>query len=470
MALVLVSGAVVGVVVFEVGRGTPAGQAPSPAASETSTPTPEAAPTVLAAASSSPAPGAPALADVLAQPLAAGALGDRVGVSVVDLTTGSVLYQDGSAAPMVPASTLKILTAAAALGTLGPDHTFATRTVMGAAPGQLVLVGGGDPTLTIDDKPAMPGATRLATLADATAAALKAAGTTAVEVLVDDSMFTGPAVDPDWQSTYVSAGVVGPVTALSVDGGRRNPDTDRRSADPSLAAAASFAAMLADRGISVTGDPARAAAPRDAVEVAAVESPPLSTIVEHVLAVSDNGGAEILTRHVARGTGLAATSEAAGPAVVQAITDLGVDLTGATIADGSGLARSNAVSPAALTATLAAAADPERPELRAVLTGLPVAGFTGTLDDRFESPSAAGSAGLIRAKTGTLTGVSSLAGLAVARDGTAFGFAVIADDVANTLAARAALDDLAAALAGCGCSVPRAPAPSQPDAVSPSAS
>jgi D-alanyl-D-alanine carboxypeptidase/D-alanyl-D-alanine-endopeptidase (penicillin-binding protein 4) len=361
---------------------------------------------------------------------------------------------------MIPASTLKILTAAAALEVLGPDRTFETRVVMGATPGALVLVGGGDPTLTVDDRPEMPAATRLATLADATAAALTNTGTTTVRLLVDDTLFSGPAVDPDWRTAYVTAGVVGPVTALAVDGGRRRPDTDQRSADPTLAAAAAFAAMLTDRGITVTAEPFRTDAARGAVEVASVRSPSLSVIVEHVLAESDNDGAEVLARHVSHGMGGPASSEAAGAAVVEAITELGIDMSLATIADGSGLARGNAVPAVALTATLAAAADPEHPNLRAVLTGLPVAGFTGTLGDRFESASAAGTAGVVRAKTGTLTGVSSLAGLVVARDGTTYGFAVLADEIDSTVVARSALDEVAAALAACGCAVSQAdPAP-----------
>jgi D-alanyl-D-alanine carboxypeptidase/D-alanyl-D-alanine-endopeptidase (penicillin-binding protein 4) len=96
----------------------------------------------------------------------------------------------------------------------------------------------------------------------------------------------------------------------------------------------------------------------------------------------------------------------------------------------------------------------ENPDLRPVLTGLPVAQFTGTLDDRFDSRRAADAAGVVRAKTGTLSGVSSLAGFVVARDGNTYGFAVLADEIVDAEAARAALDEMAAALAGCGCAHP----------------
>jgi D-alanyl-D-alanine carboxypeptidase/D-alanyl-D-alanine-endopeptidase (penicillin-binding protein 4) len=180
----------------------------------------------------------------------------------------------------------------------------------------------------------------------------------------------------------------------------------------------------------------------------------MAQIVEHVLLVSDNDGAEVLARHVALGTGRPGSSRDADEAVVETLERLGIDMSGTDIVDGSGLARGNAISPEVLVAILAAAAKSENPDLRPVLTGLPVAQFTGTLGDRFESPRAADGAGVVRAKTGTLTGVSSLAGFVVARDGTAYGFAVLADEIVHSEAARAALDEVAAALAECGCAHP----------------
>jgi D-alanyl-D-alanine carboxypeptidase/D-alanyl-D-alanine-endopeptidase (penicillin-binding protein 4) len=86
-----------------------------------------------------------------------------------------------------------------------------------------------------------------------------------------------------------------------------------------------------------------------------------------------------------------------------------------------------------------------------VLTGLPVAGFTGSLEYRFDAEDAG--RGLVRAKTGTLSGVSGLAGTVVDRDGTPMVFALLADRIAlvDTLGARAALDDVTSALAACRC-------------------
>ena len=256
------------------------------------------------------------------------------------------------------------------------DRRFSTRVVEGTEPGQIVLVGGGDPTLTADNQ-AAPVRTQLSVLAQATSAALQASGTTTVRLLVDDDLFIGLAVDPDWQSTYVRSGVVGPVSALAVDGGRQSPDSDRRSDDPALAAAAAFADMLASNGIDVPSEPTRAPAEVGATVLAVARSAPLSDIVEHMLAVSDNDEAEVLARHLARAADLPATSEAAEQAIVQALAGLGVDVAGLTVLDGSGLARGSAVPPEVLTATLGLAGGSTHPHLRPVLTGLPVAGFTG---------------------------------------------------------------------------------------------
>ncbi|NUR39139.1 MAG: D-alanyl-D-alanine carboxypeptidase, partial [Streptomyces sp.] len=101
-----------------------------------------------------------------------------------------------------------------------------------------------------------------------------------------------------------------------------------------------------------------------------------------------------------------------------------------------------------LTALLAKAGDPAHPELRPVLTGLPVAGFTGTLTTRYTPD---GAAGVVRAKTGTLTGVNTLAGTVVDRDGRLLAFAFLASNTTSKDAAQSALDKAATALAACGC-------------------
>ena len=243
-------------------------------------------------------------------------------------------------------------------------------------------------------------------------------------------------------------GFVAPVAPLAVESGRAVPGRAARASDPALAATNAFAGLLASRGVTVTGV-SRAAAPDGATPLARVESAQVADVVEHMLDESDNTVAEVLARLVAARTDRPATFDGAGEAVVAAVGALRVPTEGARFSGGSGLARGGVIAPRTLTATLVLAASKEHPELRATLTGLPVAGVTGTLADRYAGQDAA--VGVVRAKTGTLTGASSLAGTVVDADGRLLVFAVVADRVAATDAARTALDAVASALAGCGC-------------------
>ncbi|MBA2955540.1 D-alanyl-D-alanine carboxypeptidase/D-alanyl-D-alanine-endopeptidase [Nocardioides sp. MAH-18] len=379
-------------------------------------------------------------------------LGPHVLATVAGLD-GSVLYAEGDGTA-VPASTLKLVTAAAALHTMPADQTFAT-TVVTDGPGRVVLVGGGDPLLasTRPDRDAYPRPADVVTLARATARSLQASGTTEVRVGYDASLFTGPDVSPHWPDSYVPDGVVAPIESLWVDEGRPASGFGR-VADPARAAATAYAAELAKAGIAVRGEPRQRRADPAGTELARVVSPPLWQLVEHTLLHSDNEAAEVLARQVAVATGAPATFAGGADAVLDALAALGVPTQGAELYDGSGLSRDNRIAPETLTALLVAAASTQDAELRPVLTGLPVAGFTGSLTERF----AGGTVdrvgrGAVRAKTGTLTGVTGLAGTVVDRTGTPMVFALLTDDVAllDTLDARAALDDVASALAACRC-------------------
>lgn len=380
-------------------------------------------------------------------------LGPHVAVLVAEQGSDAPVFRSGTG-PVTPASTLKLLTTAAALEAMGPEHTFRTTVVDGASPTEIVLVGGGDPLLA--RVPAAgstyPARADLATLADQTARSLTAAGRRAVSVGYDASLFTGPAVNPAWPTAYVLESVVSPITALWVDEGREVATRAKRSADPALAAAAEFARMLRARGIVVRGAPRSVLAPPDATEVAAVESAPLAQLVQRILEASDNEATEVLLRHVALAEGRPASFAGGTQAVGEVLTRLGIDLTGARILDGSGLSRRNLLAPETLLAVLRVAAAEENPHLRPVVADLPVAGFTGSLSSRFVTGNPAGR-GVVRAKTGTLTGVHGLAGVVTDADGTVLSFVAVADRVRllDTLDARETLDQVAAALAGCSC-------------------
>ncbi|KRF16592.1 hypothetical protein ASG90_09955 [Nocardioides sp. Soil797] len=374
-------------------------------------------------------------------------------VIAVGSLDGSV-WEDNAAGTFVPASTMKLLTGTAAIESLGPDRTFRTRVVDGKRPRDIVLVGGGDPFLTHTppSSSSYPQQADVRTLARATAKELRADGRHTVRLSFDDSLFRGPSVNPHWPASYIPDAVVPPITALWVDKGA-NAGGYGFESDPSAAAAALFAAELERVGITVTGTPKRTTAPDGAEELAFVESAPVWQIVDRVVSVSDNEGAEILSHQV----GLEERNEGsfvAGAAAVRTVLKrLGVNLADTVIRDGSGLSRQDRLTTQALLGVLSVDARSSRPELRSVISGLPVAGFTGSMTGRLGDSNDAGQ-GRVRAKTGTLTGVHGLAGVTTDQDGNVLAFVFLADKVKvpNTLGARDALDDLTAALAACHCS------------------
>lgn len=276
-----------------------------------------------------------------------------------------------------------------------------------------------------------------------------ARGVTTVRLGYDDSLFTGPAVNPHWPKSYISGAVVSPIVALWADQGVA-ADGQGRVADPAAAAAAEFATYLRHDGVAVTGPVGRQRAAVGARELARVTSVPLSDIVERVLQTSDNEGAEVLARQVGLAVSGDGSFEGGVAAVRRTLEGLGVDLHASTLYDGSGLSRDDRLDATTLVQVLQLASSTDHPELRSVVTGLPVAGFDGSLADRFDGSSGRG---WVRAKTGTLRGTSALAGLVTDARGRPLVFAFVSNHipVIGTLDARAALDRLASTLAGCPC-------------------
>ncbi|HVT68419.1 MAG TPA: D-alanyl-D-alanine carboxypeptidase/D-alanyl-D-alanine-endopeptidase, partial [Trebonia sp.] len=198
---------------------------------------------------------------------------------------------------------------------------------------------------------------------------------------------------------------------------------------------------------------AQTRAPASARVLAKVSSPPVAAIAEQMLTESNNVIAEDLARHVAIALGLPATFSGAASAVTREVRRLGV-ATPISLVDGSGLSPLDGIAPETLVQVLAAAARSAR--LRAAVTGLPVAGFTGTLSAGGSVFGGIGGAarGVVRAKTGNLTTVATLAGLAYDRDGRLLLFAIMAPRVPGAGQLQGAADAISAAAAGlaaCGC-------------------
>jgi D-alanyl-D-alanine carboxypeptidase len=418
-------------------------------------------------------PAASAVAAQLSAVIGSGKLGKQVGALVVDYSTGRVLYALNADSGFTPASTTKLATAVAAIDTLGPSARFTTSVRLAGSGHDIVLVGGGDPTLAAGRYPASfyPQPATLYSLATRTARALRAKGIGSVRLSYDDSLFTGPTLALGWPGfgspdNYISSGNVAPIVGLEVDQGRltstgRPQDTDDssntlpRSMRPGLDAATAFARFLRKDGITVANTPVRSrssSAGRQGRVIAAVRSPTLAQIVQWMLQESNNVIAETLARHVAIATGRPATFTGAAAAVMAVDAKLGV--RGIQLNDGSGLSPLDLITPRALVKLLELAAGPRRPELRAVITGLPVAGFSGTLGPgSIFGPFGSAALGTVRAKTGNLSGVATMAGFAYARDGDLLAFAFMGNGIGKNLGLQpeGTLSQLATELAGCGC-------------------
>ncbi|WP_353988495.1 D-alanyl-D-alanine carboxypeptidase/D-alanyl-D-alanine endopeptidase [Ruicaihuangia caeni] len=371
--------------------------------------------------------------------------------SVLDANTGEVLFDRNAAAPERPASVLKVLTAAAALDVLGPDHRLTTRVVQGDDPDTIVLVGGGDATLSrlgSGSESFYPGAPKLGDLA----AQVRAKLTDEVDevTLVLDSTLWDPndSWESSWDRSEQTQGYMSEVTALQVDGDRDDPTrgTSRRSDDPVARAGEWFTSALQAEGVRVDSVKL-GAAPANAAVLAEVQSQPVATLVRQMLLVSDNTIAEMLARVTSKRLGLAGTFGSLQETYSRALSNYGIPTTGMTIRDGSGLSEHNRATPVYVSQLLAKALHGER-NLRVLYDGLPVAGKTGSLASRYTGDNAV-ARGAIAAKTGWIWTGRSLAGVVNAADGTQLAFAFYAvgdDDVVTTTA----LDTLATAVYRCG--------------------
>jgi D-alanyl-D-alanine carboxypeptidase/D-alanyl-D-alanine-endopeptidase (penicillin-binding protein 4) len=410
------------------------------------------------AAANAPIPVAPALRSTLSHVLADPALGPSPGVVVRDAFTGQLLLEEDADSPRVAASTGKLLTALAVDTTLDPKSTLPTTVVQGASPDQIVLVAGGD-TMLAKGKgtpTAVEGRAGLADLASQVAAGLQASGRTSVTLRLDTSYAKGPRYAPGWNPVDVYAGFTGGVSMLGLAGERARPGRPAPR-DPEASVATAFVAALRNLGVTATLAPESTWAspvPRGSATLGKVESAPVGDILALALADSDNALTEGLARQAAVKVGDPATFAAAVAFVEKAVAAQGVDLTGVVLKDTSGLTAGQAIPPRVLSDVLQLGADGTVPAMQDTVSQLPVAGLSGTLNDRFTTRTTHTVAGIARAKTGTLTGTSAMAGTLIDADGRVLSYVAVAEGIpggVGTLNARAALDRFVATLATCGC-------------------
>jgi D-alanyl-D-alanine carboxypeptidase/D-alanyl-D-alanine-endopeptidase (penicillin-binding protein 4) len=403
-------------------------------------------PSIVPVAATASVPSVSGLVATLASVVADPNLG-KLGGRVTDAMTGEELWRQFDDVGLKPASTNKTLTTAAALLALDRGARVTTRVVAADQPGTVVLVGGGDPTLS-----AVPpgqdtwyhGAARISDLADQ----VRRSGVTPTAVQVDTSRFSGPKMAPGWDPADIDGGDIAPIESVMLDAGRIQPATDesRRSVTPALDAGRALATALGvdARQVTIAGHPASSGAR----QLAAVQSAPLIERLNEMMSISDNVMAECIAREVAASMQRPQSFAGAVDAVTNRLSTAHIDTSGATLQDSSGLSLDDRLTAKTLDGVVQAAAGPDEPALRPLLDLLPIAGGSGTLSDRFLE-TATGPAGWLRAKTGSLTATNALAGVVTDRSGRVLTFALISNDAGPT--GRTAIDAVATTLWSCGC-------------------
>jgi D-alanyl-D-alanine carboxypeptidase/D-alanyl-D-alanine-endopeptidase (penicillin-binding protein 4) len=340
--------------------------------------------------------------------------GATVGVSVWVDGVGEVASL-GATTPLVPASNQKLFVATAALELLPLDTTLSTDVVAtgpvvaGVVEGDLVLVGGGDSTLTF------AGPHSLATLA----AQIQAAGITGVtgSLLVDESRYDTVRTGSGWVEGSWQQSNVGLLSALVVDRNRNYGDP-AFAADPALANLGVFRAALTQAGVTVAGPDAHGSG-QIGDRVATLVSAPLPEHITAMLSKSDNLASELLLKEIGwrtRGTGTSAAGIEAGRAAIAARC-LGLD---GTDADGSGLSRTDTRSPDAWRRLLQHART--RPWFPTFRDALAVSGQSGTLVTRLTGPQVTGK---VRAKTGSTAISGALSGYLTTTSGRTVVFSIV---------------------------------------------
>ncbi|MFM9877043.1 MAG: D-alanyl-D-alanine carboxypeptidase/D-alanyl-D-alanine-endopeptidase [Rhodoglobus sp.] len=367
---------------------------------------------------------------------------------VVNATTGETLFDRNGTLPQRTGSVLKVLTAAAALNILGPGGQLTTQVIDGSSPGVIVLKGGGDPTLATTTNTVYDGAPLIADLASAamTKYDQRHPGVPITQIVLDSTMW-----DPadDWDSSWLRKeqddGYQAQVTALMVDGGRSDPgaNVSYRTTDPIGDAGREFADAAGLDGVIFSSGAAVGS-----TVLAEVKSQPVSTLINKMLQSSDNVLAENLARVVSKTMGFDGSSASLAQAIPGALVVYGLNITGVTVRDGSGLSDLNAVSPQFVTSLMNKVNVREK-DLGVIYDSLPVAGVSGSLASRFNGANDIAT-GNVRAKTGWLDAAYSLAGLVTAADGSTLSFAFYSIRDGITEDAKEAQDTLATGLFTCG--------------------
>ena len=385
------------------------------------------------------------------------------GISIRDNTDGTILFESNVQNSMLPASLTKLYTAASTAITLDPDARFVTRVKY--LNNNVYLVGGADPQLGTESNPTQAD---LADLAKETAQKLKEFNVFEVNVFIDDAIL-GPLQRPaDWEDTYFQSSEIHLISALNID----DPSAPSKApVDPSITTGQKFAFYLIKNNIKVNGLVSRKNTPKEAFELSTQYSKSVSQLIEDTLMISNNQDAEILARVTSLVSENDPSTKAATELVLKDVELLGISSVDNAITDASGLSRSNKISPSDLSEIIyksiknpvitkvnkgetskfmIAPILPITPDPWSVFTGLPTGHGLGTMKKRFDENNSAGR-GVVRAKTGSLNRVITLAGTVTTKDNVFLSFAILVNRVEEPENVREAIDNLLNELAECNC-------------------
>ena len=368
---------------------------------------------------------------------------------VINPATDEVLFDRNGEKGSAPASTLKLLTAAAALQVLGPNYRVETKVYQDPANLSTVyLVGAGDPTLsrTANGKQSVyRDAPKLSDLAVAVNAALK--GQAVSKIVLDSTLFAGPTWESTWERSEQTQGYMSEVTALQVDGDRKNPaaETSARSTTPVANAGKYFKTALGASATAATISESKM--PAGMTQIASVYSQPISQWVKHMLLVSDNTQAEYLARLVSLKQGFDGSFTSLNAAIKMGLNATMLSSANLTIKDGSGLSDFNSITPTYL-AQLSKLVLSGVGNYAVIYQGLPIANESGSLASRFNKDNL-DAAGKIIAKTGWIKRGYTLAGIIKSKDSVDLVFAVYAHGQVDDTT-KLAIDNFVTAVYRCG--------------------
>lgn len=360
-------------------------------------------------------------------------LGRNLSGVVVNPSNGVVTWSYRGGDRRIPASTQKLLTAYTVLHSMSPDTRFTTRVLQRSTAGGVFLVGGGDPSLSY---------ARLRSLAATTATSLKANGRTSVNVYADATYFPArPTSAVGWRARTAGSDVQ-LVRGLALAGYRGRGDS-------SLAAAKAYATYLGRLGVKATVK-GKTSTPTGSWQLASTSSPTVRSLVRTMLSVSSNDYAEFLLRHAARSRGYSTGWYGARLNLRRTLAAGGIPTARLVAYDGSGLSRANRMPMETLSAVIRRLwNDPADKAIAFGWGAMPRAGQTGTLYNRFKATNTRCARGRVVAKTGTLAGVVSLAGIAQSVDGQPRVFVLLENGQPKNSSVRKALDVLATTVVGC---------------------